>query len=356
MKRLLVLLIALACLAFVATPAFAQGPNNGDHVCFSGSDVVNGDETPNNVVVFGCGVRIQNGARVRQDVVSFGGDVVIENGVTVGHDVVVFGGNVTLESGSVVQHDVTAVGGHVDRKQGSIVRGRVNTGSSGITVGPRVFPTTPFVYVPNIFDAGIGLIFKAIRALIATLALAALGALVLVFLPTQTAQVAATAERAALPSLGVGCLTFLVGPALVVLFVITCLGIPVGVILAIAMVAAVAFGWIAVGMVVGDRVLKALKTTTPIVPMVAMLVGLLIIWLITQFPILGDLIGLFVATLALGAVVLTRFGTQRYPGPMSTALTPVVPPAPPAPAVPVAPPAEPTPPAPPATGNTETSS
>ncbi len=359
MKRFMVLLIALTCLAFVATPAFAaQGTTrNGDHVCFGGSDVVGSDETPNSVVLFGCGARIQSGARVQKDVVSFGGDVVIEQGADITGDVVVFGGNldiaghvghrvtsfgpITLEPSAVVGENVDAFG-RINQKPGATVRGRVNSGNN-VTIGPRIFPT-PFVYVPSVFDTGAGLIFGALRALVATLALIALGALVLVFLPTQTQQVAATAERAALPSLGVGCLTFLVVPSLIILFVITCLGIPLGVILGIAFGAAVLLGWIAIGMIVGDRLLRALKTTT-IVPMLAMLVGLLVLWIITQLPILGGLIGLFVATLALGAVVLTRFGTQPYPQPMSAAMTPFVPPAPPAPPVPPA-----TPPAPVDTG------
>jgi len=38
-----------------------------------------------------------------------------------------------------------------------------------------------------------------------------------------------------------------------------------------------------------------------------------VLWLITSLPILGALIWLFVATLAVGAVVLTRFGTRAYP-------------------------------------------
>ncbi len=352
MKRWSVLLLALICLAFLAPPAFAQGPNSGDHVCFGDSTLVGGDETPNNVVLFGCGARIQKGAQVRQDVVSFGGDVVVESGATIDRDVVVFGGRLTLESGSVVHHDVSVVGGILDRQQGSTVDGRVNYGPGQYTFGPRVVSIPPFGTGRGFLDFWGGLVIGAIRALVATVALIALGALVLVFMPAQTQQVAATAERAALPSFGVGCLTFLVAPSLVILFVITCLGIPLGVILAIAMVAAVMFGWIAIGTIVGDRLLRAVRAAN-IVPMVAMLVGLLILWVITQLPILGGLIGLFVATLALGAVVLTRFGTRPYPGPVSTALTPLSPPPPP---VAPAPPAPPAPVTPPATGGTETSS
>jgi hypothetical protein len=63
-------------------------------------------------------------------------------------------------------------------------------------------------------------------------------------------------------------------------------------------------------------------------------VGLIVLWLITSLPILGALIWLFVATLAVGAVVLTRFGTRAYP---PGAPVPVAPVAPVAPVTPSAP-------------------
>ncbi len=63
-------------------------------------------------------------------------------------------------------------------------------------------------------------------------------------------------------------------------------------------------------------------------------VGLIVLWLITSLPILGALIWLFIAALAVGAVVLTRFGTRAYPpiAPASVAPTPPLAPSAPTPA------------------------
>jgi hypothetical protein len=165
------------------------------------------------------------------------------------------------------------------------------------------------------------------------LALAALGALIIVFLPSQLKQVADVAEKSAAPSLGVGCLTWLVVPPLMILFVVTCLGIPLSLALAIAFVAAIVLGWIAISVIIGDRLLNALKVKN-IVPILAMVVGILVLWLVTSVPIVGWVVWLFIATLAVGAVALTRFGTRPYP---PAALAPV------APTPPVAPSAPPTP-------------
>lgn len=374
MKRLIVLCLAVLWFAGMASPAYAQGPSRSDSSCFGGNATVAPNESPDNLILFGCGARVSSGARVGRDVVAFGSNIVLEEGARVGRDIVVFGGNVnlagqvgrritifggslTLESGSEVKDDVTIFGGGVDRKPGAVVHGRIVQGGVFSPGRERVPFTFPFV-APwtslwfNGYSFWSGLVEGFVRSLITTLGLAALGVLILVFLPTQTNQVATTAERAALPSVGVGCLTLLVGGLLTLLLIVTCLGIPLALLLIVLLAAANVFGWVAVSSVLGERLLRGLRTTT-IVPIVAMLVGVFVLWLVTQIPVLGGLISLFVASLGLGAVVLTRFGTQIYPPTAGLAIVPAPPTPPTSPSVtsapvPPAPPAAPTPPPPPA--------
>jgi len=351
MKRLMGVLIAVLFVAFAATPAMAQGPG-GDRFCTGGSEVVRAEDSPRSVILFGCGGRIQKGAQVNRDVVSFGGDVVMEESSRVNNDVVVFGGDVdvagridhdvmvfggvvTLESTAVVNGNVVAVGGLVDRKEGAIVRGELRNENG---TAPRFSPVSPIWTGWNFLGDAI---WRFVQGFFTMIGLVALGAMLLVFTPKQLVQVREVAEKSALPSLGVGCLTLLVVPPLIILFIFTCLGIPLSAILGILLVAAAAFGWIALGILLGDRLLNALKVKN-IVPILAMVVGLIVLWLVSAVPVLGGLIGLFLAALAVGAVVLTRFGTQTYPMPptvpvSSTAIAPSVP------ATPV-PPSEPTPP------------
>ena len=340
MKRWFGFLIALFLVVFAATPALAQEFERGDDLCMGGSTRVSSNETTRSVLLFGCGARIASGAHVLRDVVSFGGDVVIEEGARIDRDIVIFGGTldvsgrvgrgitmfggrVILQPGSVVERDVLVFGGSTDKREGAVVRG-------SFTRGTGIRP--PFTgFNPYGFN-GFGFFADLFGGLVTALAIAALGALVLVFLPAQTQQVSTTAAQSALRSLGVGCLTWLLAPPLMLLFIVTCLGIPLAAILGVLLVAAVLFGWIAVSLFLGEKLLRAFKTVT-IVPIVAMIVGLLILWLLTELPILGGLISIFVASLALGAVVLTRFGTQPYPPVASatSALVPVAPPTPPAP-------------------------
>lgn len=348
MKRWMIVLMVLL-VAFAATPASADN-GRSDHVCFGDSTVVRAGETPNNVVLFGCDARIEKGAAVTRDVVSFGGDVIVEEGATIGHaivsfggdvqlagevasDIANFGGDVTLDATAVVGNDVIVLGGRVTRHDSATVRGQVlrNTGTAFPRVRVPSFPgLVPLPFTGTTLWRVLG---DFATGLVLTLGLAALGALIVVFMPNQLKQVGEVAQQSALPSVGVGCLTWLVVPPLMILFILTCLGIPLSMILGIAFVAAGVFGWIAISMVLGDRLVNALKLKG-IVPILAMVIGLLVLWLVTSIPFLGGLIWLFVASLAIGAVALTRFGTRPYP--MVAPATPTIAPAQPTPSSPPA--------------------
>jgi hypothetical protein len=122
-------------------------------------------------------------------------------------------------------------------------------------------------------------------------------------------------------------LTAVVALALMVLFAITICLSPVALLLFAATLVAGVFGWIAVGLLVGQRVLEAFKVRG-ITSMIAVVVGILLISLLGAIPCIGTIAAIIAGCLGLGAVVLTRFGTQTYPLPTR------VPPAPPIPVQP----------------------
>jgi hypothetical protein len=102
-----------------------------------------------------------------------------------------------------------------------------------------------------------------------------------------------------------------------------------------ALVAAVLFGWVALGAIVGARLAPALKLGD-LSPAVTGALGTFALTITVEIlrlvPCLGPLLAIGLASLGLGAVVLTRFGTQPY-------IYRPTPPAPPAPATPPQPPA-----------------
>jgi hypothetical protein len=110
----------------------------------------------------------------------------------------------------------------------------------------------------------------------------------------------------------------------------------VGLLVALALVLATLYGWIVVGYLLGERTLRAIqKEGGKASPTASALVGIFLVTLIQQglmalsnipclgffFWLMGAALWLFVASTGLGAVVLTRFGTQPYTG-TSRTLTP----------------------------------
>lgn len=340
MKRLILVLMMLVVLTFAATPAFAQS-SRGDQLCTGGNTTVHAEDVVDSVVLFGCNATIQNGARVNKDVVAFGGNVTIEQGAKVNGDVVVFGGNVsvagevnrdvtlfggvvTLESTAIVNGDAAVIGGMMNSKEGATVKGRVTKGESGFRVpdaptaptAPKLPSVTPTVVGGGLVGGLAGAAWAVVRGILYALALAALGMLVVVFLPKQARQVIDVSQSAAMPSLGVGCLSLFVAITLGVLFIITICGIPFGVVLFIALAVASAFGWIAVGWLIGEKIMGSVNVRESWkTPLTAVTVGVLLLAAVSAVPIVGWVVSTFFGLLGLGAVVLTRFGTRPYPMP-----------------------------------------
>jgi len=315
-KKLLILCLLVLAILVPATPVFADGPN-GDKVIFGGDFTLPSGETlDGNLVVFGGNVTLEEDSRVKGDVTLMGGNVDIAGQVD--GDMVVFGGNAHLRATAVVDGQVVVIGGLLQRDEGAKVSGEVIEGFEGRYSRffnfrlPRHWQTERYPLENWFF----GNVMRALQAIFFTLAIMALGVLVIIFLPRQTNQVARVVLGSPLPSLGVGFTILTVTTILAVLLFFTCCFSPFGLLLLLALVIAVLFGWIAIGLMVGQRFLEALNVRQPASEVVAVLIGLLIITLLTYVPYcLGFLFFVVVASIGLGAVVLTRFGTQEYPLP-----------------------------------------
>lgn len=251
-----------------------------------GSDVTvpEGQVQEGNVTVFGGDVVIEG--EVEENVTVFGGDLRI-NG-RVGENVTHFGGDTALGNDAVIEGDFTQFGGSVDRAPGARIEGSQTT-------GPRIFD--PFAnFIASLF------------ALLFTLALAAV---VVAILPEQTRVLANTVGKQPLPSLGYGVLATILIP---VLFVILALIIIVGWILipfvAIAVALTYFYGYVGVARWLGDRIIGATRSASQ-TPIVAVLVGALVLGVIGFIPILGGLVQFVAAVIGLGAVLISKYGTGR---------------------------------------------
>ena len=339
MVRWRVLVAAVVLALVVAPPVLAQG-GEGGRVTFGQNITVEGGESVNgDLVAFGGSITIQEGGQVRGNVVSLGGN--IDVGGRVDGDVISLGGSVELRSGAYVTGNALATNG-VSRSPGAVVRGQVGDVSGG--VGVPALPSAPGA--PRLWWPGLGsgrpwgssafdLLGWMWRSFLGTLTMLVLGAIVVLLVPGATRTMGHTFVSYPWHSLGVGLLTWVVAALALPLLIILCIGIPVAVLLAAALAVAAVLGWIVAGLVLGERLLVALNQAHP-QPLLAVVVGLLVLAVLAAVPCLGILVTIVVSTWGLGAVILTRCGTAPYAPatPLPPLAPPPAPPAPPAPPTP----------------------
>jgi len=316
MKKIITACLLALLLIAPAGPVLANG---GDGVVIFGGDFTleSGKEVDGDLVVVGGNVVLEEDSTVEGTVFIIGGRATVAGAVD--NELVVFGGDVELKSTAVVEGDVVIWGGHFEREEGAIVEGNILEGAAlGFPRGPRITRVVPVPPIPSRvpLQAGTRLLLTTImdifKAIITALALMALGLLVVLFLPKQTEIVAQAVLAAPLPSLGMGFLTAVVAAGLIVLLAITLCLSPIALFIFLITVAAIFFGWIATGLLVGQKLLEGLKAQEP-APLLAVVIGVLLISLISALPCLGPIVFLGVVSLGLGGVVLTRFGTMPYP-------------------------------------------
>lgn len=314
------LVLVFALLLITGSIGFAQEPEVvvGDKSVLPGATFVlrSGQELHGNLAVLGGVARIEEGAVIRGNLAVFSGSVSID-GRVIGN-CAVFGGGLSLGESAVIEGNLAAFG-PVERAPGARVLGNeAGRPDVGRLFGPdqsEVIPPTNNV-LNGFGDTAARFFFGLLRLALTTIAMGILGLVVALFLPVQTRNAAMTAGNAPVLSAGLGCLTLPAAIALTILLAITIVGILAIPFLWIALVIAGLFGWVAIGFLVGERLLRAADVRSPR-PAASAAIGTAVLTfansLIDVVPVVGWLFGLFVVSWAVGAVVLSRAGTQRYP-------------------------------------------
>ena len=356
-------LVLLAVLIFVPMQsAAAKGPAFDGQVIFGQSYTLKNGETLNgDLLVFGGTATLEEGAIVNGNVVLFGGSLIV-NGEVSG-DVAITGGLVSLGSSAHLHGNLTTVGASLERAEGSQIDGEIfNTATSWVVNGDNgnnpvtpiipAIPAIPAVPSTHINFDPFGLVLntlgKGLNAFLQALALAVLAMVIMLFLAPNADRVAHAVMAQPLTAGGLGLLTVIVAPITLLLLTITIILIPVAAVAVVFLFVAAAFGWIAIGYEIGQRFTTAIHQNWH--PAFSAGLGVFTLTLVanalTGIPVLncvGWLVPFLLGLAGLGAVIMTRFGTQSVTAPAALVpaqLTPVAPiaPAPEAPAAaPVAP-------------------
>lgn len=326
MRKVGLLFMLIIVLASLATPVLADGPE-GDVIIWGESyTLASGERIRGDLFVYGGNVDLEDGSQVDGSVAVFGGNLNILGEVD--GDVTVWGGNVDIGATATIRGQVVSIGGQVHRDEGADVRGDE---IEGFPFRPPVVPRPPIpprisrVTVDRPWGSeALRQIGHAFRSAFGILLMIVLGVLVVVFLPRHTETVAETMLKVPAESFVSG-IVALVGGAVALtvvsivaglLMITVCLA-PVGLLLLLPfLVAGVALllGWIAAGLLLGVKVLRALTHKEPN-HVTAVAVGILLLSLLSFIPCLGGALVLIVVTWSLGAVIYSLFGTRAYDEP-----------------------------------------
>lgn len=304
--------LCLVTMLFIPTTVYAQSGDGGDtgKLVLGGTYTLNsGESLQGDLGIMGGTANLQEESTVNGNVFIAGGTLTVDG--TVNGSITSFGGTLNLGDGAIVNGDVVTAGTTLHRSENAHIRGSIvqglgnlplNLGNPGVLNQPNVRVN----FKP--FSDALWFLFR-------TLALAALAILVTMFLPRQTGRIANAVVRKPIESIGLGLLTLVVAPLMLIILLITIILSPVSILGLLALGLSVLFGWIALGLEVGIRLEKMFHTTLPIA--VSAGLGTFVLSLvgngIAYIPCVGWLVPTMIGLFGLGGVLLTRFGTHVFP-------------------------------------------
>jgi hypothetical protein len=339
-RIVIVAALTLILIGLFTVLALAQElSQNGDKVVWGNFALQTSEVNQGDLVVMGGDVTLPVSSEIKGDLVLLRGDAYIEG--TVQGDIGMVGGNITLGDKAVVQGDIALAGGEASVAEGAAVIGRIQQLSQWDKPGHRddgFGPGHHHSALPPLSNraAGAGLVgpaelFALFEAVVwngtVLLGMILISWLVAAFMPEQLKVVGDTLAGSTFLSFALGSLTGLVATAMtpiaLVLLVTICLSL-LPIVAYFLLTMAWLLGWIAVGQVVGERLLVAGGRAYPNFAL-STITGVTVLTLLTLMPVLswipylgflfavfGGLIGLLIGSAGLGAVLLTRFGTRPY--------------------------------------------
>jgi hypothetical protein len=326
MKRILVVLslvvVAAMALPFSAAAAGAHEALLDGRIVFGGNfTLASGEMLDGDLLVLGGNVTLEPTSVVTGSVFLLGGN--LNSAGTIRGDVSLVGANANLQAGALVEGDVMTFGGNVNRDPTARIEGQVVSGGQTVEVpGLRGIPNLqlPFfgrTWAPRpMIDIRTSPGWDGGWLLLQSLLTAALAVLVVMFGASGAGRVARAAADAPIASGVVGFLGLLGIPALLIALALTICLIPFTIVGALVFAVAIVYGWIGIGLEVGERLTGMLKWHLD--PAAAAGLGTLVISLVANginfIPCIGWLAPTLVGAVGLGAVLLTRFGRQSYPG------------------------------------------
>lgn len=291
-------------------------PNiSGDKVVLGQSFILIEDQIlDGDLAIVGGTALLEKNSQVNGDIAVIGGHLVI-NG-TVHGDIQAIGGSLNLGETARVDGSLYDFGGTLTQYDGAVILGQQianlpfnfhlgndNSAQPNIPNIP-VTKTSPFIKFIGGFLLSILQIFS----------LSALALILVLIAPKSTERISNAIIKQPFVHWGIGLLTVLVLPIVLILLVITLILSPLAVIGILVFGIVLIYGWINLGNAIGKRLF--VNKSSSMSPALVAAIGTLILSSIARISALVPCIGGFLVGLVslcgLGAIILTRFGTREY--------------------------------------------
>jgi hypothetical protein len=297
------------------------GTINGGIIAAGGSILVDGNVT-NDIRAAGSEVRI--GGDVGDNVLAFTGQFFLEKNAKIARDLTLGAGNAVIEGtvngninggvsylemrGATKGNVTVNIENNIKIFPGATIGGDLDYTApgqgelSGIVSGKTTYKETPVKkedLMSNITSEIIGYLW-----------LLMIGIVSLMFAPELTQKNSDTVSVKPLKNLLWGLIFLIITPIVVILLLITIIGIPLSLIVLIIYTIFLYISRIYVGFWVGQYVLKKLHKETRF-KVLTMALGLLIVLIGINLPIIGIFIHLVILLLGLGAIILSEYDVYQ---------------------------------------------
>jgi hypothetical protein len=279
------------------------------------------DVVGRNARVTGGQVTFSQVSEVVGNVSAAGGEVTL-NGKVKGH-VLVAGGRVLIDA--IVGGDVEATGGQVELGPNARIAGKLRYASreplkrdpaAQVQGAVETFAPPGGWPVPENVEHGMG----RAGGWIWTIGLMLLAAVLVALLPNFYAGVANSLRAHAGKSLLVGFITLVCVPVAALLFLITIIGVPLGLLTILTYLLLLVVGYVSTGISIGDWALQRAKSDASqgmLWRIFSAIMGVLVVSLLARIPWLGGWVVLLALLVGLGALAL-QIWQLREPKPSAT--------------------------------------
>ncbi len=319
MKAKLLILFPLFFLLFRAFPVQAQTIGVRPGIYFDSVLVIRSGETvEGDLLLFNSILTIEKAGALKGYLLMFNSRLDMREGALLSGDLLAF--DSTLRLDGEIAGDLLAFGGALWKGDPARIDGELLTQGTLLLKTPPLFseasplsssfsPFSLWGLLPSLHQMRL-LFLPWLRVLGIAILLALLALTVTLFLEYPLQRTARLIVLQPILSGGLGLLTLLVAPLLILVLIITLVFIPLALLLIMALLLSLLFGWISLGLEFGERLLRlfALRCSLPWTAALGTFLLTLFTAAMGELPCIGWLVGFTAALLGLGATLLMAFG------------------------------------------------